>query len=73
VSKLTNKFKLEIDSFLNKCDDNSIILDYNIIQDFDDDTLKQNNVTDFKNQIKCLNSLKFRKNAIKCNCSLQLE
>jgi uncharacterized protein YkvS len=53
VSKLTNKFKLEIDSFLNKCDDNSIILDYNIIQDFDYDTLKQNNVTDFKNQIKC--------------------
>ena len=71
ISKLTNKFKLDINSFIKTCHDKNISLENNRIQNFNDYTLIQYNVTDFENQTNCFKSLILRNNPIKCNCSSQ--
>jgi hypothetical protein len=57
ITKLTNKFNLDIHSFIKTCQNKNISLENNKIQYFDDDTLKQYNVTDFKNQANCFKQL----------------
>ncbi len=71
ISELTNKFKLDINSFVNTCHNKNISLENNKIQNFNDETLRHYNVTDFKNQTKCFEQLTLRNNPIKCNCFLQ--
>ncbi len=71
ITKLTNKLKLDINSFINTCHYKNISLGNNKIQNFNDYTLTQYNVTDFENQTNCFKSLILRNNPIKCNCSSQ--